>query len=222
MLPFELTKDTPYLALSGELWSVFYEYFNRNWSCYKGFLLYLELLSWYLFFSYVSATHLMIGYMYIPSTGTLSSNELQCLDHMSGYQFRSPCNSHQASCPITFLCFLSSQGIDVKSMSRIFVGLVKCGAWGCFDEFNRLEEAVLSAVSMQIQVIQDAIKERQKSIQLMGKTVSPVLTLNPLCAKFFQREHKHIFAFYVIPDHTNKTQVVAIPPRVRQGPAYST
>ena len=30
MLPFELTKDTPYLALSGELWSVFYEYFNRN------------------------------------------------------------------------------------------------------------------------------------------------------------------------------------------------
>ena len=39
MLPFELTKDTLYLALSGELWSVFYEYFNRNWSCYKGFLL---------------------------------------------------------------------------------------------------------------------------------------------------------------------------------------
>ena len=41
MLPFELTKDTPYLALSGELWSVFYEYFNRNWSCYKGFPLYI-------------------------------------------------------------------------------------------------------------------------------------------------------------------------------------
>ena len=43
MLPFELTKDTPYLALSGELWSVFCEYFNRNWSCYKGFLLYCEM-----------------------------------------------------------------------------------------------------------------------------------------------------------------------------------
>ena len=45
MLPFELTKDTPYLALSGELWSVFYEYFNRNLSCYKGFLLYLALVN---------------------------------------------------------------------------------------------------------------------------------------------------------------------------------
>ena len=42
MLPFELTKDTPYLALSGELWSVFCEYFNRNWPCYKGFLLYMS------------------------------------------------------------------------------------------------------------------------------------------------------------------------------------
>ena len=42
MLPFELTKDTPYLALSGELWSVFCEYFNRNRPCYKGFLLYNE------------------------------------------------------------------------------------------------------------------------------------------------------------------------------------
>ena len=41
MLPFELIKDTPHLALSGELWSVFYEYVKRNWSCYRGFLLYL-------------------------------------------------------------------------------------------------------------------------------------------------------------------------------------
>ena len=42
MLPFELTKDAPYLARSGELWSVFYEYFNKNWPCYKGFLLYIS------------------------------------------------------------------------------------------------------------------------------------------------------------------------------------
>lgn len=67
--------------------------------------------------------------------------------------------------------FLFFQGIDVKSMGRIFVGLVKCGAWGCFDEFNRLEEAVLSAVSMQIQTIQDALKNHRSVCELLGKEV---------------------------------------------------
>ena len=64
------------------------------------------------------------------------------------------------------------QGIDVKSMGRIFIGIVKCGAWGCFDEFNRLEEAVLSAVSTQIQAIQAAIRSRASTCDLLDRKVS--------------------------------------------------
>ncbi|XP_055895255.1 cytoplasmic dynein 2 heavy chain 1-like isoform X1 [Biomphalaria glabrata] len=83
------------------------------------------------------------------------------------------------------LVFNCDEGIDVKSMGRIFIGLVKCGAWGCFDEFNRLEEAVLSAVSMQIQVIQDAIKNKAKAIELLERNVNIdhnsgiFITMNP-------------------------------------------
>ncbi|KAM9317805.1 cytoplasmic dynein 2 heavy chain 1 [Pholidichthys leucotaenia] len=83
------------------------------------------------------------------------------------------------------LVFNCDEGIDVKSMGRIFVGLVKCGAWGCFDEFNRLEEAVLSAVSMQIQAIQDSLKHHKSSCDLLGKEAEldpnsgVFITLNP-------------------------------------------
>ncbi len=72
---------------------------------------------------------------------------------------------------IAYFLFVT-QGIDVKSMGRIFVGIVKCGAWGCFDEFNRLEEAVLSAVSMQIQSIQASLLSGSKETTLLEKKVS--------------------------------------------------
>ncbi|TRY83670.1 hypothetical protein DNTS_027964 [Danionella cerebrum] len=83
------------------------------------------------------------------------------------------------------LVFNCDEGIDVKSMGRIFVGLVKSGAWGCFDEFNRLEEAVLSAVSMQIQAIQNSLKNQRSSCLLLNKEVELdqnsgiFITMNP-------------------------------------------
>jgi len=83
------------------------------------------------------------------------------------------------------LVFNCSEGIDFNSMGRIFTGLVKGGAWGCFDEFNRLKEDQLSAVSQQIQLIVTAIKEKQNRMELLGKEIEVdhnagiFVTLNP-------------------------------------------
>ncbi|CAK4090165.1 unnamed protein product [Aphanomyces euteiches] len=83
------------------------------------------------------------------------------------------------------LVFNCDEGIDFQSMGRIFIGLVKCGAWGCFDEFNRLKEDQLSAISQQIQLIQDAIKNHVASISLLNRHVEVdfnagiFVTLNP-------------------------------------------
>jgi dynein heavy chain 2 len=83
------------------------------------------------------------------------------------------------------LVFNCDEGIDYESMGRIFTGIVKCGAWGCFDEFNRLDEMVLSAVSQQIQTIQDALKAKSSNVTLLNKQISLnqnsgiFVTLNP-------------------------------------------
>ncbi|CAL1265870.1 unnamed protein product [Larinioides sclopetarius] len=92
------------------------------------------------------------------------------------------------------LVFNCDEGIDVKSMSRIFVGLAKCGAWGCFDEFNRLEESVLSALSVQIQIIQTALKTKTREIELDNKKVDIdfnsgiFITMNPAGKKYGGRQ----------------------------------
>ena len=82
------------------------------------------------------------------------------------------CHSHWLSVWIWLgrqvLVFNCDEGIDFQSMGRIFIGLVKSGAWGCFDEFNRLTEDQLSAISQQIQVIQAALKARDPQVELLG------------------------------------------------------
>ncbi|XP_055707524.1 dynein heavy chain, cytoplasmic isoform X3 [Phlebotomus papatasi] len=91
------------------------------------------------------------------------------------------------------LVFNCDETFDFQAMGRIFVGLCQVGAWGCFDEFNRLEERMLSAVSQQIQTIQEALKSHQDSnkdtpsitVELVGKQVrvssdmAIFITMNP-------------------------------------------
>lgn len=52
------------------------------------------------------------------------------------------------------LVFNCDETFDFNAMGRLFSGLCQVGAWGCFDEFNRLDERILSAVSEQILTIQ--------------------------------------------------------------------
>lgn len=65
-------------------------------------------------------------------------------------------------------------------MRRILSGLAQAGAWGCFDEFNRLEEGTMSAVAMLIRPLQEAVRDGTSKANLGGLEI-PV---DPHCCLF--------------------------------------
>lgn len=81
--------------------------------------------------------------------------------------------------------FNCSDQMNYLSMAQIFMGLAQSGAWGCFDEFNRISIEVLSVVSTQVKCILDAMKEGRKRFQFMDdeinlvKTCGVFITMNP-------------------------------------------
>lgn len=78
-----------------------------------------------------------------------------------------------------------SDSLDYKSIGRSFSGLAQTGAWGCFDEFNRIETEVLSVVALQISSILNACARKAKTFNFEGQvikldsTVGIFITMNP-------------------------------------------
>ncbi|XP_031759446.1 dynein heavy chain 11, axonemal [Xenopus tropicalis] len=81
--------------------------------------------------------------------------------------------------------FNCSEQMDYKSVGNIYKGLAQTGAWGCFDEFNRISVEVLSVVAVQVKSIQDAIRNKRERFLFLGEnitlkhSVGIFITMNP-------------------------------------------
>uniref|UniRef100_G3QM43 Dynein axonemal heavy chain 17 n=1 Tax=Gorilla gorilla gorilla TaxID=9595 RepID=G3QM43_GORGO len=81
--------------------------------------------------------------------------------------------------------FNCSEQMDYKSCGNIYKGLAQTGAWGCFDEFNRISVEVLSVIAVQVKCVQDAIRAKKKTFNFLGEmiglipTVGIFITMNP-------------------------------------------
>ncbi|KAJ0403889.1 hypothetical protein ATCC90586_002605 [Pythium insidiosum] len=81
--------------------------------------------------------------------------------------------------------FPGHDGLDYKSVGRMFSGLVQSGGWGCFDEFNRIEIEVLSVVAQQVLTIMQALATKQTQLLFLGTLIKCnhnmgiFITMNP-------------------------------------------
>jgi dynein heavy chain len=80
-------------------------------------------------------------------------------------------------------CVVTNCGpeMDIMATGKIYKGIAMCGAWGCFDEFNRIDLEVLSVCAQQIACVLSAIRDKKSSFQFLD---GQNLDLNPLCGYF--------------------------------------
>ncbi|SPP80284.1 dynein heavy chain 10, axonemal [Drosophila guanche] len=80
------------------------------------------------------------------------------------------------------LCVVTNcgEGMDYRAVGTILSGLVQCGAWGCFDEFNRIDISVLSVISTQLQTIRNGLIRKLERFVFEGVEIK----LDPKCGVF--------------------------------------
>jgi Hydrolytic ATP binding site of dynein motor region len=83
--------------------------------------------------------------------------------------------------------------LDHHFMTKFFAGLAQCGAWACFDEFNRINIEVLSVVAQQLSCLQNAAKTQAAEFVFEGDTIPFV----PSCAVFITMN----------PDYAERTEL---------------
>ena len=66
--------------------------------------------------------------------------------------------------------FNCSDQMHTADTAKIYKGLCQSGAWGCFDEFNRIDLEVLSVVAQQVQAVLTAIRSQSDSFLFPGDT----------------------------------------------------
>ncbi|KAH3668236.1 hypothetical protein OGAPHI_001990 [Ogataea philodendri] len=133
-----------------------------NWQDYYGFeylgaparLVYTSLMDT-CFLAMSEALNQNLGGSLVGPAGTGKTESIKALGQNLG---------------MMVLVFCCDETFDFQSVSRILIGICRVGSWCCFDEFNRLDKRMLSAISTQIEKIENALASKYPlEIEILAK-----------------------------------------------------
>jgi dynein heavy chain len=122
---------------------------------------------------YVTATQAQHLYMGCAPAGPAGTGKTESTKDLS------------SNLAVPIYVFNCAPEMDYRSLGDIFKGLAASGAWGCFDEFNRLIPEVLSVCTVQYKAVTDAIAQGLKEFMLQGDMMTLIpsamafITMNP-------------------------------------------
>lgn len=159
----------------------------------KKFKCIIRIVDWYRFYSfeYVGNT---LRLVITPLTDRCYITLTQALNLVMGGAPAGPAGTGKTetvkdlgrAVGLPVIVFNCSDQMNKDSMAQIFMGLCQSGAWGCFDEFNRISIEVLSVISTQVKTCLDAQKEKKRKFIFLEEgeisledTAGFFITMNP-------------------------------------------